>query len=117
MDILQTLEQMAKQLPVQPKWIQIQELEGHTIAIWGKPELDISMGLTAAFNSLCERVLAESENGDFQHSILFGTEGIYIGVRLNEQDILALGFRRVQSFDSLLSEIKQLIVPLNEVLK
>lgn len=111
------IAESAKKLPDTPRWIQLQSVDGIAMTNWGEVYKEMAAAMTAACNALCERTLMRSGNGDFRRSIMFGTRGVFVVVRLNnDQDALSMSFDEVESVDKLLVALDDIAASLNVVL-
>ena len=111
------LNELAAKLP-ETRWLLLLDKQGREMASFPEQigHADRLAAMTAAAQSLGERITSELKGGELRYALLAGTLNVHLVVMLGTGHVLALGLRPTASVDALLQALKESVAPLRDEL-
>ena len=106
-------------LPDAPLWLTVVRTDGVVMQHYGiAANQDRISAMIAAIDALGERIAKELGLGDLHYTITAGSDGLYLVVLFADVGyLLGLCFRRIKSWDAILSALWEGVIPLQTVLE
>jgi predicted regulator of Ras-like GTPase activity (Roadblock/LC7/MglB family) len=112
-------------LSPQPQWAVIVTMDGNitaTYSIYSPDDIlhieeERKSAMSAAALSLGERVSSEMGHRTLRECIIYGTEGVFILVGINDDLVLSTNFAAIPSLDDTLSQLQDTVEGINKLLQ